>query len=92
MLQGQGEFCTGKSDMPTRTDGHPFIETIHTYYEGCNTADIALMKSTFTNDVVHYFSDHGEVRGADSLATYWSKVGPRTEANWQLDHALVADD
>lgn len=77
--------------MP-RTSGHRFIDTIGKYYQGCNTADIALMKSTFTEDVVHYFSDHAAVRGADSLAAYWSRVGPRTEANWQLDHAIVQDD
>ena len=50
------------------------------------------MKSTFTHDVVHYFTDHGAVIGAESLAVYWSKVGPRTEANWKLDHAIVQDD
>ena len=78
--------------MLTRTSGHPYIETILVYYEGCNTGDIALMKSTFTHDVVHYFTDHGAVIGAESLAVYWSKVGPRTEANWKLDHAIVQDD
>ena len=72
-----------------RTSGHPYIETIKTYYEGCNTADMALMLSTFTNDVVHYFVDHSAVRGGEALANYWAKVGPKTQANWQLDHAVV---
>lgn len=75
-----------------RQVGHPFIETIHTYYEGCNTADVVLMRSTFTDDVVHYFVDHSAVRGSAELANYWAKVGPKTQANWQLDHALVQDD
>lgn len=76
--------------MPApRTSGHPFIETIKTYYLGCNTADEALMRSTFTEDVVHYFVDHGEVRGSQQLAHYWARVAPKTQANWQLDHALV---
>ena len=74
--------------MP-RQSGHRYIEIIQTYYRGCNTADVALMRSTFTDDVVHYFVDHSAVSGADALASYWSKVGPRTEANWTLDHALV---
>ncbi len=74
-----------------RTTGHPYIETIKRYYEGCNTADVDLMMSTFTDDVVHYFVDHGAVRGAQGLANYWSKVGPRTGANWALDHALVQE-
>ncbi len=74
-----------------RTSGHPFIETIKTYYHGCNTQDVDLMCSTFTDDVVHYFVDHSAVVGAQQLANYWSKVAPKTQANWQLDHALVQD-
>lgn len=77
--------------MTPRTAGHPYIELIKTYYTGCNTADVDLMMSTFTADVVHYFVDHGAVQGAEGLATYWAKVGPRTQANWQLDHALVQE-
>jgi hypothetical protein len=72
-----------------RTSGHRYIDTIQTYYRGCNTADVDLMMSTFTEDVVHYFVDHGAVRGAQGLASYWAKVAPRTQANWVLDHALV---
>ena len=74
-----------------RNSGHPYIDLIHTYYRGCNTADVVLMCSTFTDDVVHYFVDHSAVRGAQALANYWSKVGPLTKANWQLDHAMVAE-
>ena len=74
-----------------RDRGHPYIETIRTYYRGCNTADAALMMSTFTDDVVHYFVDHGAVAGAAQLASYWCKVGPRTSASWTLDHALVQE-
>jgi len=72
-----------------RTSGHRYIDTIQTYYRGCNTADVDLMMSTFTDDVVHYFVDHGAVRSAQGLANYWAKVAPRTQANWALDHALV---
>ena len=74
-----------------RTSGHRYIEVIQSYYRGCNTADVELMMSTFTDDVVHYFVDHSAVRGAQGLANYWAKVAPRTQANWQLDHALVQE-
>lgn len=50
------------------------------------------MVSTFTPDVVHYFVDHSAVTGAEVLANYWAKTAPRTQANWQLDHAMVQDD
>ncbi|XOV83161.1 MAG: nuclear transport factor 2 family protein [bacterium] len=74
-----------------RTTGHRYIDLINTYYHGCNTSDVKLMMSTFTDDVVHYFVDHSAVRGARELANYWSKVAPRTQANWVLDHALVRE-
>ena len=74
-----------------RTAGHRYIDLINTYYQGCNTHDVDLMMSTFTDDVVHYFVDHSAVRGARELANYWSKVAPKTQANWVLDHALVQE-
>ena len=75
--------------MTPKQNGHPYIETIQRYYLGCNTADHALMMSTFTPEVVHYFVDHSAVVGAAALANYWCKVGPKTQANWALDHAIV---
>jgi ketosteroid isomerase-like protein len=88
-------------DCPTTTDelttamatsrSHPYIDTIQEYYRGCNTGDIELMMSTFCDDIVHYFVDHTAVRGAAALANYWFKVGPTTQANWQLDHAVVQE-
>ena len=75
-----------------RTTGHEFLETIKTYYDGCNTHDVDLMISTFTDDVVHYFVDHSAVHGSQALANYWAKVAPKTQANWQLDHGVVQDN
>ena len=77
--------------MKARQSGHPYIDVIHKYYEGCNTGDIELMMSTFTPDIIHYFVDHGAVRGAARLANYWSKVAPVTKASWKLDHAIVQE-
>ncbi len=70
---------------------HPYTQLIQRYYEGCNSADVTLMMSTFADEVVHYFVDHSAVRGAGALASYWSKVGPRTRANWSLDHIVVQE-
>ncbi len=78
--------------MTSRQSGHRFIDLINRYYEGCNTANIDLMMSTFTDDVVHYFVDHSKVVGAHRLANYWAKVAPLTQANWQLDHAVVQEN
>jgi hypothetical protein len=75
----------------TTKRSHPYIDTIERYYQGCNTGDVRLMMSTFCDEIVHYFVDHRAVRGAAALANYWAKVGPRTQANWKLDHALVEE-
>lgn len=78
--------------MTPRQSGHEFIDLIKQYYRGCNTADVHLMMSTFTDDVVHYFVDHSAVETSIGLANYWAKVAPLTQANWQLDHAVVQED
>ena len=70
---------------------HTYIKTIETYYEGCNTADSALMKSTFCDDVVHYFTHHPPISGAEDLAGYWEKMQPRIKGAWHLDHAIVSE-
>ena len=71
---------------------HPFVHTIRQYYHGCSTADVELMQSTFTADVVHYFTHHAPIRGAQALATYWAKMQPRIRATWSCDHAIVQGD
>ena len=76
---------------PLRRSGHRYIDLIHTYYRGCNSHDFDLLMSTFTPDIVHYFVDHSAVRGDRALANYWCKVAPRTQAHWQMDHAVVQD-
>ena len=68
------------------------LATIRRYYEGCNTVNIELMRSTFDADVVHYFVDHAPVSGAVTLASYWAKIGPRTRARWSVDHFLAGGD
>ena len=39
-------------------------------YDGCNTADVELTMSTFTDDVVHYFVYHPSVSSATGLAAF----------------------
>ncbi len=71
---------------------HAYVTTIKRYYQGCSTADRELMISTFTDDVVHYFTHHALIRGAENLATYWAKMQPRIHATWLVDHVVVQGD
>ena len=71
---------------------HPHVTAIKRYYHGCNIADVDLMKSTFAEDVVHYFTHHKPIRGAEALALYWAKMQPRVGGVWTVDHAMVQED
>ncbi|WP_335685481.1 nuclear transport factor 2 family protein [Sneathiella sp.] len=70
---------------------HRYTSIIRRYYEGCSTANYNLMMTTFDPDVVHYFVDHSPVHGAEALANYWFKIGPKTKASWILDHVIVQE-
>ncbi len=72
---------------------HPYLDTIHTYYEGCSTGDVALIKSTLTLDVTHYFTAHEPIRGAETLADFWRglNAGDRRTV-WTVDHGIVSGD
>ena len=76
--------------MVSQTD-HRYTGIIRRYYEGCSTANLDLMMSTFDPDVVHYFVDHSPVHGAAALANYWFKIGPKTKASWALDHIIIQE-
>lgn len=68
---------------------HPFIATIKRYFHGCSIADANIIKSTFCDDVVHYFTHHPPIEGADALAGYWVKMQPRIKGTWVVDHGIV---
>jgi hypothetical protein len=72
---------------------HPYLETISKYYVGCSTGNIELMKSTFTPDVTHYFTDHAPVSSADTLANYWAGFNTKArKAVWTVDRFMAAED
>ncbi len=71
---------------------HPHLKTIKRYYQGCSRADGELMRSTFTADVVHYFTHHEPVCGAEALARYWLSMQPKIDACWTVDHGIVQDE
>ena len=48
------------------------------------------MISIFIDDLVHYFADHEPVRSAVGSANYWFKVALKTEATWEINHALLS--
>ena len=74
-------------------NNHPYLETIRAYYNGCSTGDVELMKSTFTPDVTHYFTESEPVRGAEALATFWAGFNTSTrKSEWTVDRFMADGD
>jgi ketosteroid isomerase-like protein len=71
------------------------LDVVRRYYDGCSAGDVAAMRATLADDVVHYFLapnvGSAPVRGGEHLARYWRKVAGTIEARWVVDHALVGD-
>lgn len=72
---------------------HPYLDTIQTYFMGCNTGNVELMISTFMPNVTHYFPSHKSVSGADTLANYWAAFNNKTrKTEWTVDRFMALDD
>ena len=71
---------------------HPHVDTVLRYYAGCNAYDAQMIRSTLTDDMVHYWVDHPPVHGGDHLASFAAKSASRTRAKWSGDHMLVVAD
>jgi hypothetical protein len=74
------------------TDEHPFLATIKRYYDGCNHADFDMIRATFTDDVVHYFTHAPVIHGGDALANFWARVVPHYGNYFTVDHGIVQGD
>ena len=70
---------------------HRYQGIIESYYHGCNTVDVELMMSCFTDDVVHYFTHYQPVRGAGALAQFWAHIVPKHGNMFSVDHCIVQE-
>ena len=72
---------------------HPHLENIRTYYQGCSTGNVELMKSTFAPDVTHYFTDNPPVSGAETLANHWAGFNTKErKSEWTVDRFMADGD
>ena len=68
------------------------LEIIRRYYEGCSTADAALLRSVLSENVAHYATDMDAIVGAEPLIAFFLRFAPAVQAVWHVDHGIVQGD
>jgi len=70
------------------------IDVVRRYFDGCQSGDLAVLLSTLTADVVHYFlpGRFPPIRGAEHLAKYWRKYKLVLDPVWNIDHIIAQGD
>ena len=70
------------------------IEVVRKYFDGCNSGDLAVLLSTLTPDVVHFFlpARFPPIRGAEHLARYWRKYKVALDPVWSVDRIIARGD
>ncbi|GGQ35820.1 nuclear transport factor 2 family protein [Streptomyces mutabilis] len=65
--------------------------TIRTYFDGCNEADVTKMASQFTSDAVHYFPPGlaGPWTGATTIAENWRRLVLDIGSAWSIERIVV---
>ena len=67
-------------------------QTIRTYFDGCNEANIQKMTSCMEPEATHYFpagAPQGTFRGAQGIASGWVRAVQTLGSIWTVDHVLV---
>lgn len=67
-------------------------EVIHTYFGGCNEADVGKMTACLTDDAVHYFPPGmygGPFVGAAAIAQRWVHAVQTLGSVWTIDQILT---
>ncbi|WP_217567226.1 nuclear transport factor 2 family protein [Streptomyces sp. GbtcB7] len=66
-------------------------QTIRTYFDGCNEADVEKMAGCFTHDAVHYFPPglDGPWKGAHTIAGNWRHLVLTIGSAWTIDRLIT---
>ena len=67
-------------------------QTIRTYFDGCNEANLEKMTGCMEPEAVHYFpagAPQGTFKGAQAIAAGWIRAVENLGSIWTIDHVLV---
>ena len=68
---------------------HPLLDTVVRYFKGCNTADLDLMVSCFTDNVEAYFIDVSPIVGSHDLAKFLCRLHEEIGARFTVDRGIA---
>lgn len=70
------------------------IVAVRRYYDGCNSGDLDVLRSTLAPDVVHYFLPERfkTIHGAEHLARSWNKYKTTLQPIWRIDEIIGHGD
>ena len=70
------------------------VAVVRTYFEACNTGDVADLMATMTPDVVHYFlpTTFPPIQGAEHLARFWRKYKQMLNPEWKVERIIAWGD
>ncbi len=70
------------------------IAVVRKYFDGCQSGELEVLRSTLAPDVVHYFlpARFPPIRGAEHLAKYWRKYKLVLDPVWSIDRIIAQGD
>ncbi|WP_314325059.1 nuclear transport factor 2 family protein [Paenarthrobacter ilicis] len=79
------------ADLPREVQRRRMEETIRTYFDGCNEADVNKMASQFAADAVHYFPPglEGPWIGNMTIAENWRRLVMSIGSAWSIERLIA---
>jgi hypothetical protein len=79
------------ADLPREEQRRRMEETIRTYFDGCNEADVDKMAAQFTDDAVHYFPPglEGPWTGNRTIAENWRRLVMTIGSAWSIERLIA---
>lgn len=79
------------AELPRDVQRERMEQTIRTYFQGCNDADVEAMVATFHPDAVHYFPPglDGPWVGARTIAENWRHLVKTIGSAWSIERLIA---
>ncbi|MFD7713148.1 nuclear transport factor 2 family protein [Streptomyces sp. NPDC059786] len=79
------------ADLPESVRRTRMEDTIRTYFEGCNEADVEKMAARFTPEAVHYFPPglDGPWKGNRTIGENWRQLVLTIGSAWSIERMII---